>query len=95
MARQGASTRPATAAPTPGSSTTSASGSRQLYAGSTDPRDQPLLNLTWDYDYDEPPRLPDGSLSRIEGEPDVEKVLQEINGYQLDEIDPRTGRPRC
>ena len=40
---------------------------KQLYAGSTDPKDQPLLNLTWDYDYDEPPRLPDGTISRIEG----------------------------
>ena len=67
---------------------------KQLYAGSTDPRDQPLLHLTWDYDFDEPPRLPDGSLSRIEGEPDLEKVLMEINGYRLDETDPRTGRPR-
>ena len=40
---------------------------KQLYAGSTDPRDQPLLHLTWDYDFDEPPRLPDGTLSRIAG----------------------------
>jgi formate dehydrogenase major subunit len=67
---------------------------KQLYAGSTDPRDQPLLHLTWDYEYDHPQRLPDGSLSRIEGEPDLEKVLMEINGYRLDEIDPRTGGPR-
>ncbi len=67
---------------------------KELYAGSTDPRDQPLLHLTWEYDFDEPRRLPDGTLSRIAGEPDLEKVLQEINGYQLDEIDPRTGRPR-
>jgi formate dehydrogenase major subunit len=67
---------------------------KQLYAGSTDPRDQPLLNLTWDYEFDEPPRLPDGSLSRIEGEPDIEKVLMEINGYRLDQMDPRTSRPR-
>ncbi len=66
---------------------------RQLHAGSTDPRDQPLLNLTWDYDFAEPPRLPDGTISRIEGEPDLDKVLQEINGYKPDEIDPRTGRP--
>jgi formate dehydrogenase major subunit len=57
---------------------------KQLYAGSTDPRDQPLLHLTWDYEYDHPQRLPDGSLSRIEGEPDLEKVLMEINGYRLD-----------
>jgi formate dehydrogenase major subunit len=56
---------------------------KALYAGSTEPRDQPLLHLTWDYDFDERPRLPDGTLSRIEGEPDLEKVLQEINGYQL------------
>jgi formate dehydrogenase major subunit len=67
---------------------------KQLYAGSTDPKDQPLLNLTWDYDFDEQPRLPDGTLSRIEGEPDLEKVLMEINGHRLDEVDPRTGRPR-
>src|SRR5207244_4334677 len=36
---------------------------------------------TWDYDFDARPRLPVGTLSRIEGEPDLEKVLQEINGY--------------
>jgi formate dehydrogenase major subunit len=67
---------------------------KQLYAGSTDPKDQPLLHLTWDYDFDEPPRLPDGTPSRIEGEPDLEKVLMEINGHRLDETDTRTGRPR-
>jgi formate dehydrogenase major subunit len=67
---------------------------KELYAGSTDPRDQPLLHLTWDYDFDERPRLPDGTLSRIEGEPDLEKILQEINGHKLHETDPRTGRPR-
>jgi formate dehydrogenase major subunit len=66
---------------------------KELYAGSTDPRDQALLHLTWDYDFEEQPRLPDGTLSRIKGEPDLEKVLQEINGYKLDEVDPRTGRP--
>jgi formate dehydrogenase major subunit len=57
---------------------------KELYAGSTDPRDQALLHLTWNYDFEEPPRLPDGSLSRIEGEPDLEKLLQEINGCQID-----------
>jgi formate dehydrogenase major subunit len=67
---------------------------KQLYAGSTDPRDRPLLSLTWDYEFDEPFRLPDGTISRIADEPDVEKVLMEINGYRLDQIDPRTGRPR-
>lgn len=67
---------------------------KALYAGSTDPRDAPLLNLTWDYDHDTVPQLPDGSFSRIEGEPDLEKVLQEINGFRPEETDPRTGRPR-
>ncbi len=67
---------------------------KALYKDSIDPRDAPLLNLTWDYDYDERPILPDGTRSRIEGEPDVSKVLQEINGYYVNEIDPRTGRPR-
>jgi formate dehydrogenase major subunit len=56
---------------------------KALYAGSTDPRDQPLVHLTWDYDFDERPRLPDGTLSRIEGEPDLQKILQEINGYKV------------
>ncbi len=67
---------------------------KRLYAGSTDPKDQPMLCLTWDYDFDQPQRLPDGTLSRIEGEPDLEKILQEINGYKPNEIDPRSGRPR-
>ncbi|MBV8487359.1 MAG: molybdopterin-dependent oxidoreductase, partial [Planctomycetaceae bacterium] len=39
---------------------------KKLYAGSTDPRDQPLLNLTWDYDFDEQPRLPDGTLTNTQ-----------------------------
>ena len=65
---------------------------KKLYAGSTDPKDQPLLHLTWDYEHDETPRLPDGTLSQIEGEPDGLKVLQEINGYHTTEIDPETGR---
>ena len=67
---------------------------KQLYAGSTDPKDQPLLNLTWDYDFDQQPRLPDGTPSRIQGEPDLKKVLMEINGHRLNETDPRTGQPR-
>ncbi len=66
---------------------------KEQYAGSTDPRDLPLLNLTWEYDYTEEPKLPDGTTSRIHGEPDVERILQEVNGYKVAETDPRTGRP--
>jgi formate dehydrogenase major subunit len=56
---------------------------KKLYAGSTLPRDQGLLNLTWDYEYDKPPHLPDGSVSRIKGEPDVRRILKEMNGYTV------------
>src|SRR5437764_2920946 len=56
---------------------------KQMYAGSTAARDQGLLNLTWDYGYDQPVILPDGTPSRIGDEPDAEKVLKEINGYTV------------
>jgi len=56
---------------------------KALYAGSTAPRDQGLLNLTWDYEFDHPEILPDGSLGQITGEPDVEKILKEINGFTV------------
>jgi formate dehydrogenase major subunit len=44
---------------------------RERYAGSTDPKDWPIQNLTWDYPCDE------------HGEPDAEEVLREINGRHL------------
>jgi formate dehydrogenase major subunit len=44
---------------------------RDKLAGSTDDRDRPLLDLTWDYPVDE------------HGEPSAEAVLQEINGFHL------------
>jgi formate dehydrogenase major subunit len=43
---------------------------KTLYAGSTDPKDQGLLNLTWDYPTKDPL-----------GEPDTDAILKEINGY--------------
>ncbi len=54
---------------------------RKMYAGSTKRRDQGLLHMTWDYDQDHQEFLPDGTPSRIAGEPDAQKVLMEINGY--------------
>jgi formate dehydrogenase major subunit len=50
---------------------------RQRLAGSTDERDRPLLDLTWDYPTDE------------HGEPDGEAVLAEINGYHVGGPDAR------
>jgi formate dehydrogenase major subunit len=44
-----------------------------LYADSTLPRDRGFKNLVWDYEPDAPHGIP--------GEPDVSKVLREINGY--------------
>jgi formate dehydrogenase major subunit len=56
---------------------------KKLYAGSTKDRDQGLLNLTWNYDYEKRNVLPDGTVSRIADEPSGEKILQEINGYTV------------
>lgn len=49
---------------------------KALYAGSTDPKDRPILDLTWDYESDEP-------ADRDRGEPSATRVLQEINGYHV------------
>lgn len=51
---------------------------RERLAGSTDPRDQALLNMTWDYGKDDDPAVADSN-----------KVLREINGYYLE--GPRAG----
>jgi len=47
---------------------------KALYADSTDPKDRPILDLTWDYTSDDPH---EAAL----GEPSAKRVLQEINGY--------------
>jgi formate dehydrogenase major subunit len=49
---------------------------KALYAGSKAPKDQPILALTWDYG---------------EGEPDLEKVLAEVNGYTVADGQPVKG----
>jgi formate dehydrogenase major subunit len=51
---------------------------KDLYRGSTNPRDQGLLNLTWDY----LPARPDADW-RIRDEPAAEMVLMEVNGYTV------------
>jgi formate dehydrogenase major subunit len=60
---------------------------KRLYADSDLPRDQGFKNLTWDFDPDAAVGRSDGqAVGEIPGEPDVAKVLREINGY-------RTGDP--
>ena len=50
---------------------------RALYADSSDGKDRPLLDLTWDYEHDD-------ARERERGEPSALKVLREINGYHAD-----------
>ncbi len=52
---------------------------KKLYAQSPLPRDLGIRNLVWDYEPAEPENTP--------GEPDVEKVLKEINGFRTDQPD--------
>lgn len=52
---------------------------KALYAGSTLPRDQGFLNMTWDYDA-QPSEV---ERWRIKDEPSSLRVLKEINGYDV------------
>ncbi len=49
---------------------------KALYEGSTDPKDRPILHLTWDYEHED-------EHERRRGEPSVRKIAQEINGYDV------------
>jgi formate dehydrogenase major subunit len=56
---------------------------KALYASSDLPRDQGFKHLVWDYEPDAPPSIP--------GEPDVRKVLREINGFDTASGDHLSG----
>ena len=47
---------------------------KQLYAGSIDPKDRPILDMTWDYEHE-------AERERRKGEPSVLKIMQEMNGF--------------
>jgi formate dehydrogenase major subunit len=53
---------------------------RASYLGSTDPKDAPLLELTWDYP----------TVGHLE-EPDVREILKEINGFTIADGRPVSG----
>jgi formate dehydrogenase major subunit len=53
---------------------------RTKLAGSTQPRDRAVLDLTWDY-----------PVAGQHDEPSAEAVLKEINGYEVDSGAPMTG----
>jgi formate dehydrogenase major subunit len=60
---------------------------KSLYAGSTLPRDQGFLSMTWDYEPD-----PADTLEwRIKDEPSGPKVLKEINGWDVNTGNHLTG----
>jgi formate dehydrogenase major subunit len=46
---------------------------KELYADSTDPKDRPILDMTWEYDHAD-------ARERARGEPSALRVLQELNG---------------
>jgi formate dehydrogenase major subunit len=50
---------------------------KTLYEGSTEPRDQGFLNLTWDFE----PDPEEVANWQIKDEPSALKVIREINGY--------------
>src|SRR5581483_11272957 len=52
---------------------------KKLYADSNDPKDAGIKSLLWDFMPDKPP-----SNTKIADEPDVLKILKEINGYETD-----------
>ena len=53
---------------------------KELYADSTDPKDRPIQDLTWDY----------RTHGRIE-EPKAEDVMAEVNGYTVSDNQPVNG----
>ena len=50
---------------------------KKMYEGSTEARDQGLLNLTWDYE----PDPEEVEAWQIKDEPSALKIMREINGY--------------
>jgi formate dehydrogenase major subunit len=53
---------------------------KELYRDSTDPRDEPIRSLTWDY-----------PIEGTNAEPSATAVLKEINGYTLADRKPVSG----
>lgn len=54
---------------------------KEQYAGSKDPKDEPIVNLTWDYE------------GGHEGEPDILKIAHELCGYTVADGKPVEGFP--
>jgi formate dehydrogenase major subunit len=50
---------------------------KKMYENSNRPQDQGIRNLVWNFEPSEPPE--------VKGEPDAEKILKEINGYNTED----------
>ena len=61
---------------------------KELYANSTDPKDRPILDLTWDYEHED-------EAQRLRGEPSALKIMQEINGFYVASGEQLTGFAEC
>ena len=59
---------------------------RKLYEASTEPRDEGFKKMVWGYDADKPE-----AGSRITDEPDVRKIMKEINGWQTKDPSKHVG----
>ena len=57
---------------------------KALYASSTDPKDRPILDMTWDYEHED-------AHEREHGEPSVRKIMHEMNGYRTASGEQVTG----
>ncbi len=58
---------------------------KKLYEGSTRPEDEPIVNLTWNYDPDD---------TAHHHEPDIDKVAKELCGYSVADGKPVEGFAR-
>jgi len=61
---------------------------KQLYAGSTDPKDRPILDVTWEYEHED-------EKERQRGEPSALRIMQEINGYFTETGEQLSGFVDC
>ncbi len=61
---------------------------KELYAGSTDPKDRPILDMTWDYEHED-------EHERRKGEPSTLRIMQEMNGFNTVTGEQLTGFGDC
>ena len=61
---------------------------KELYAGSNDPKDRPLLDMTWAYESED-------EDERRRGEPSALRIMQEMNGFHVDTGEQLSGFGDC